>query len=84
MAAAPRGGRLLRHASCRTLEEALRDPHFVGRGLFAHRVAGASGETMPALPLPIAPEFRARARRQGGAGLGSDSDDILATAPRPA
>jgi crotonobetainyl-CoA:carnitine CoA-transferase CaiB-like acyl-CoA transferase len=41
-----------------TLEEALRDPHFVGRGLFAHRIAGASGKTMPALPVPIDPQFR--------------------------
>jgi crotonobetainyl-CoA:carnitine CoA-transferase CaiB-like acyl-CoA transferase len=41
-----------------TLEEALADPHFVGRGLFAHRVAGASGATMPALPVPIDPAFR--------------------------
>ena len=41
-----------------TLEEAQRDPHFTGRGLFEHRVAGASGKTIPALPLPIAPEFR--------------------------
>jgi alpha-methylacyl-CoA racemase len=40
------------------LEEALRDPHFVNRGLFAHQVADAAGKTMPALPLPIAPEFR--------------------------
>jgi crotonobetainyl-CoA:carnitine CoA-transferase CaiB-like acyl-CoA transferase len=42
-----------------SLEEALRDPHFITRGLFAHAVAGASGKTMPALPLPLAPEFRA-------------------------
>ena len=41
-----------------TLEEALADPHFVSRGLFDHRVAGASGATMPALPLPIDPVFR--------------------------
>jgi alpha-methylacyl-CoA racemase len=40
------------------LEEALRDPHFVQRGLFAHQVATASGKTMPALPVPIAPAFR--------------------------
>ena len=40
------------------LEEAMRDPHFVKRGLFAHQVATASGKTMPALPVPIAPEFR--------------------------
>jgi hypothetical protein len=41
-----------------TLEEALRDPHFIGRGLFAHRVAGPSGATMPALPVPIDRAFR--------------------------
>jgi crotonobetainyl-CoA:carnitine CoA-transferase CaiB-like acyl-CoA transferase len=41
-----------------SLEEALRDPHFSARGLFAHSVAGASGNTIPALPLPLAPEFR--------------------------
>ncbi|MBM3529494.1 MAG: CoA transferase [Alphaproteobacteria bacterium] len=41
-----------------TLEEALTDPHFVQRGLFAHSVAGPTGVTMPALPVPIAPVFR--------------------------
>jgi len=41
-----------------SLEEALRDPHFAARGLFAHRVAGTSGKTIPALPLPLAPAFR--------------------------
>jgi alpha-methylacyl-CoA racemase len=40
------------------LEEAMRDPHFVGRGLFAHGVETASGKLLPALPLPIAPQFR--------------------------
>lgn len=41
-----------------TLEDALRDPHFVERGLFAHKVAGPTGATMPALPVPIDPAFR--------------------------
>ena len=40
------------------LEEAMRDPHFVERGLFAHKVATGSGKSLPALPLPIAPAFR--------------------------
>jgi len=40
------------------LEEAMHDPHFVGRGLFAHKVATASGKSLPALPLPVAPIFR--------------------------
>ena len=40
------------------LQDALRDPHFVERGLFAHKAESASGKVIPALPLPIAPEFR--------------------------
>ena len=42
------------------LEQAMRDPHFVERGLFAHQVASAAGKTIPALPLPISPEFRGK------------------------
>ena len=42
-----------------SLEEAVSDPHFVQRGLFAHQVAGLSGKTMPALPVPIAASLRA-------------------------
>jgi alpha-methylacyl-CoA racemase len=41
-----------------TLQEALHDPHFIERGLFAHKVAGPSGATMPALPVPIDQQFR--------------------------
>jgi alpha-methylacyl-CoA racemase len=41
-----------------SLEEAMRDPHFVARGLFASRVAGADGTAIAALPVPIAPAFR--------------------------
>jgi len=40
------------------LEDAIRDPHFVKRGLFAHGIDTASGKILPALPLPISPEFR--------------------------
>ncbi|HEX3164439.1 MAG TPA: CoA transferase [Pseudolabrys sp.] len=40
------------------LEEAMRDPHFIKRGLFAHHVATESGQRFPALPLPISQEFR--------------------------
>lgn len=41
-----------------SLEQAMRDPHFVERGLFDHTVESASGKTFPAVPLPIAPQFR--------------------------
>ncbi|MFN3656294.1 MAG: CaiB/BaiF CoA transferase family protein [Pseudolabrys sp.] len=44
------------------LEEAMRDPHFVERGLFAHAVA-VGGKILPALPLPIAPQFRGKRGR---------------------
>ena len=36
--------------------------HFVGRGLFAHKIAGPSGKIMPALPVPIDPQFRSSPR----------------------
>ena len=42
------------------LAEAVRDPHFVARGLFAHTIKSASGTTMPALPVPIDAQFRSR------------------------
>jgi crotonobetainyl-CoA:carnitine CoA-transferase CaiB-like acyl-CoA transferase len=56
-----------------SLEEALADPHFIARGLFAHSVAGASGRTMPALPVPIAPEFRTAPGVKAAPGLGGGS-----------
>jgi crotonobetainyl-CoA:carnitine CoA-transferase CaiB-like acyl-CoA transferase len=52
------------------LEQAMRDPHFIQRGLFAHEVATASGKRMPALPLPISPEFRDKAGAKKAPKLG--------------
>ena len=54
---------LLAAADCcativRTVEQALDDEHFRARGLFDAALANAAGETMPALPVPIAPGFR--------------------------
>jgi len=60
-----------------TMEDALRDPHFVGRGLFAHIVAAASGATMPALPVPIAPAFRTPIGAKQAPKLGADNDRLL-------
>jgi crotonobetainyl-CoA:carnitine CoA-transferase CaiB-like acyl-CoA transferase len=42
-----------------TVQEALSDPHFAARGVFAHRLINAEGGSMPALPVPIDPGFRA-------------------------
>jgi crotonobetainyl-CoA:carnitine CoA-transferase CaiB-like acyl-CoA transferase len=41
-----------------SLEEAVRDPHFVGRGLFASVLGDGAGRSIPALPVPLAPVFR--------------------------
>ena len=56
-----------------SLEEALHDPHFVERGLFAHQVAGASGKTMPALPVPLAATLRDAPSAKPSPQLGADN-----------
>jgi crotonobetainyl-CoA:carnitine CoA-transferase CaiB-like acyl-CoA transferase len=61
-----------------SLDEAVRDPHFAARGLFSHLVGGPSGATMPALPVPIAAEFRATiGRLQEAPELGADGDALV-------
>ena len=52
-----------------SLDEAMRDPHFKGRGLFARRVTGADGTAIAALPVPIAPCFRDDAIDKAGPPL---------------
>lgn len=42
----------------RSMEEAVRDPHFKARGVFAAEVTNERGERMPALPMPIVPGLR--------------------------
>ncbi|MDA8252894.1 MAG: CoA transferase, partial [Rhodospirillales bacterium] len=59
-----------------TLQEAVANPHFVARGLFARQIANAAGETMPALPVPVDPVFRAPAEEAvppSAPGLGADT-----------
>ena len=41
------------------VREAMADPHFRERGVFAHVLANAQGRTMPALPVPVDGAFRA-------------------------
>ena len=45
-----------------TLQEALEDPHFNARGLFAHRLAGDGDVNLPALPMPISQKLPCRSR----------------------
>ena len=42
-----------------TVKQALEDPHFRARGVFDHVLVNESGARLPALPVPVAPEFRA-------------------------
>ncbi|HEX2215637.1 MAG TPA: CoA transferase [Xanthobacteraceae bacterium] len=42
---------------------ALADPHFSARGLFAHQLQNGDRGNMPALPVPISPDFRGAAEQ---------------------
>ncbi|MEN3381783.1 MAG: alpha-methylacyl-CoA racemase [Hyphomicrobiales bacterium] len=59
-----------------SLEEAMHDPHFVERGLFAHKVSGASGNAMAALPVPIAAALRGAPGVKPSPKLGADNNLI--------
>ena len=69
---------LLAAADCccsvvKTPAEASRDPHFKARDVFG-RTLSISGQNAPALPLPIAPEFRSPTNSVGvAAALGEDN-----------
>ncbi|MBC7285981.1 CoA transferase, partial [Hoeflea sp.] len=69
---------LLAAADCccsvvKTLAEAATDPHFAARGVFGRKL-NISGRVVPALPLPIAPEFRSPEGSVGrAAALGEDN-----------
>ena len=49
-----------------SLEEALADPHFRGRGLFDRSIR-LDGQSMPATPSPIVPDLRSPGGRAGAA-----------------
>jgi crotonobetainyl-CoA:carnitine CoA-transferase CaiB-like acyl-CoA transferase len=53
----------------RSMQEALRDPHFAARGVFA-RTLSDGGRSIPALPVPIAARFRGEAADAGYPALG--------------
>ena len=62
-----------------TLEEALADPHFRARGLFAHSLVNEQGERQVALPVPIDPGFRAPpGELQSAPPLGAHNGEISA------
>jgi alpha-methylacyl-CoA racemase len=63
----------------KTVQEALADSHFIERGLFARRLV-ADGRQIPALPVPVAAEFRGTTIEAGYPSLGED--DALLDARR--
>jgi crotonobetainyl-CoA:carnitine CoA-transferase CaiB-like acyl-CoA transferase len=72
-----------------TLEEARRDPHFIGRGLFARTALDGAGRSLPAVSVPIAPVLRRppdeprRVPDVGGTTGGIGEEVELASNPRP-
>lgn len=56
-----------------SLDQAVKDPHFVERGLFAHQVRGAGGVPMQALPVPVSGQFRTAPGLTNAPELGSTS-----------
>ncbi len=62
----------------RTVEEALADPHFRERGVFAEILTNGQGQQTPALSVPLVAGFRAHAGRTLRApGLGEHNDTVL-------
>jgi crotonobetainyl-CoA:carnitine CoA-transferase CaiB-like acyl-CoA transferase len=62
-----------------TLEKALRDPHFIARGVFAAKLA-ADGKEITALPVPVVPQFRAQLDVAGYPALGEANAEMLGEA----
>jgi crotonobetainyl-CoA:carnitine CoA-transferase CaiB-like acyl-CoA transferase len=52
-----------------SVEEALADPHFIARGVFGAKL-NADGKQITALPVPVAPQFRAQPESAGYPALG--------------
>lgn len=52
-----------------SVEEALADPHFIARGVFGAKL-NAEGKQITALPVPVAPQFRAQPESAGYPALG--------------
>lgn len=62
-----------------SVEDALRDPHFAARGVFAAKLA-ADGKEISALPVPVVPQFRAPAESAGYPALGEANAQMLGAA----
>src|SRR5215813_13129044 len=62
-----------------SLGEAFADSHYMARGVFDHALTNPEGATMPALPVPLDPGFRAApAAAIASPALGADNKTYLA------
>jgi alpha-methylacyl-CoA racemase len=74
---------ILAQADCccsivRTLDEAMRDMSFHARGVFDHTLVNETGDTLPATPVAVAPQFRSDASVERSApALGAHNDVLL-------
>lgn len=61
-----------------SLEDAFADEHFRARGLFDHKLVNDEGKILPAIAVPVAPQFRADPEEAKGApALGANNDEYL-------
>jgi alpha-methylacyl-CoA racemase len=61
-----------------TVRQAMADPQFAARGLFAHKIVNAAGDSIVAVPVPIDPAFRAGPDEPVPTpALGGDNDELL-------
>jgi alpha-methylacyl-CoA racemase len=61
-----------------SLADVFADPHYVARGVFDHVLANPEGVTMPALPVPLDPGFRAAPEAAiASPALGADNKTYL-------
>jgi crotonobetainyl-CoA:carnitine CoA-transferase CaiB-like acyl-CoA transferase len=60
-----------------SLSEAIDDPHFLARGLFARKVSNEHGDVMPALPVPVAAPFRDEKLIHSAPSVGSNNAEFL-------
>jgi alpha-methylacyl-CoA racemase len=74
---------ILAQADCccsivRTLPEAMRDMSFHERGVFDHTLVNETGDTLPATPVSVAPQFRGDVSVEKSApALGAHNDMLL-------
>jgi crotonobetainyl-CoA:carnitine CoA-transferase CaiB-like acyl-CoA transferase len=61
-----------------SLRDTVEDPHFIARELFRRRMRNSAGDTLPALPQPLAPAFRETADEDASApALGAHTKEYL-------